>query len=68
MSLAGGWGGVGREPPEHEKCALWGAFFVFSWSVEGGRGGGTAGEERVGVSRYINVLTKKKEPFLWRWA
>jgi len=32
-------------------------------SREGG-GGGTAGEEGVYVSRYINVITKKKEPFV----
>ena len=41
----------------------------FSCSVgmsrEGG-GGGTAGEEGVYVSRYINVITKKKD--LWGWA
>ena len=36
-------------------------------SREGG-GRGTAGEEGVYVSTYINVITKKKKNLLWEWA
>ena len=43
-------GGVGREPPEHEKHIPQDAFFVFGWSVKGVESGEMAGEGGKGAS------------------
>src|SRR6266704_191872 len=58
----------GGKPAEHEKRALWGAFFVFGYQGRVGvsRGdGGMAREGREGVSMSVDCFNrKKKEPFV----